>query len=54
MDINKGAIGSFASDVYGSSSDVGMSSAWNQSFNNGDLDNNVKTITYCVRPVRAF
>ena len=46
--------GGFASDGYWSSSEGGASSAWYQFFYNGGQDNDDKTYTYFVRPVRAF
>jgi hypothetical protein len=51
---NRVAISGFNSAFYWSSSENGSMSAWEQSFVNGDQNDNFKFSTYNVRAVRAF
>jgi hypothetical protein len=54
MYTNRGDIGGFATDAYWSSSESNADYAWYQNFANGAQGNNGKSVTYYVRPVRAF
>ena len=54
MYVNQTAIGGFASGGYWSSSEYAAGNAWYQTFDGGGQSYNAKSITYYVRPVRAF
>jgi len=48
------SVGGFGPGLYWSSSQYGAYDAWRQSFSNGNQYSNGKSLTFGVRPVRAF
>ena len=54
MYTQKTAIGGFANDLYWSSSEYAVDTAWIQAFAIGSQSGNYKYATYYVRAVRAF
>ena len=52
--VNKVAIGAFAANYYWSSTEDGASTAWGQSFYNGNQSSSNKFYPNYVRAVRAF
>jgi hypothetical protein len=52
--LKKKGLGGFADSQYWSSSERDPRYAWNQNFRNGSMDNDVKSHSYSVRPIREF
>jgi len=52
--LRQAGVGGFSADYYWSSSENAGNVAWNQGFNVGSQNGNLKSFTYYVRPVRAF
>ena len=52
--LRQAGVGGFASDNYWSSSELLANYAWRQVFSSGSQNDNDKTSSYSVRPVRAF
>ncbi len=48
------AVGGFSDNNYWSSTENSANNAWKQNFNNGNQNNNNKSVGWCVRAVRGF